>query len=158
MARTIIGKPDGAGLRIALVVSRFNESITSRLLSGARQTLSRHFVSEEDILEVQVPGVWELPLAVKALIDHRRCDAIVCLGCVIRGETSHHLYVAGEGIRGIASASLAAGIPVSLGVLTTENIEQAEARSGPDQDNKGAEAAQAAIEMVRLLRSLDGCS
>lgn len=156
MARTITGKLDGAGLRIALVVSRFNEAITSRLLLGARQALSRQHVAEDDIDEVQVPGVWELPLAVKALIDHRRCDAIVCLGCVIRGETSHHLYVAGEGIRGIAAASLAAGVPVSLGVLTTDTVEQAEARSGPDQGNKGAEAAVAAIEMVNLLRNLDG--
>lgn len=156
MAKSISGKLDGAGLRFAVVVSRFNEFITSRLLAGARDALNRHNVADNAITEIWVPGAWELPLAVKTLADSRKYDAIICLGCVIRGETSHHHYVGGEGIRGIARISTESGIPVGFGILTTDTIDQAVERAGSKAGNKGADAALAALEMVNLLRQIRG--
>lgn len=158
MSQEIRGKLDGAGLRFAIVVSRFNEFITRPLRDGARDALLRHGVRDEDIAEVWVPGAWEIPLAVKSLADSRRFDALVALGCVIRGQTTHHLYVAGEAARGTAQAALASGVPVGFGILTTDTVEQAVERSGAKSGNKGEEAALSAIEMVSVLRQTCGKS
>jgi 6,7-dimethyl-8-ribityllumazine synthase len=147
------GSPGGAGLRIAVVTSRFNEFVTTRLLAGAREALRAEGVRAEDITEFWTPGSWELPLAAKALAATKRYDALVCLGCVIRGETTHHLYVSGEAARGLATVSLETGVPIGFGVLTTENVEHAAARAGGSEGNKGADAARAAVEMVHLLRA-----
>lgn len=154
MAIPIPGKEDATGLRIAIVVSRFNEFITTKLLAGAREALVAHGAKAEGITEVWVPGAWELPLAAKTLAESGRFDALVCLGCVIRGETTHHIHVGGEAARGIADVSLSTGIPIGFGVLTTDTMEQAVARAGGKDGNKGADAALAAVEMVRLLRAI----
>jgi len=154
MSKRIIGKPDGGNLRVAIVVSRFNDFITSRLVAGARDALTRHNVADERITEIQVPGVWEMPPVVAQLAAAGKHDAIVCLGCVIRGQTSHHLYVAGEGLKGIANVAASAGIAVGLGVLTTDTVEQAVDRAGAKAGNKGADAALAALETANLLRQL----
>lgn len=150
------GNDDATGLRIAIVVSRFNEFITMKLLAGAREALVAHGAKAGDITEVWVPGAWELPLAAKTLAETGRFDALVCLGCVIRGETTHHIHVGGEAARGIADVSLSTGVPIGFGVLTTDTMEQAVARAGGEDGNKGADAALAAVEMVRLLRALPG--
>ena len=141
-------------LRIAIVASRFNEYITLRLVEGARDALLGRKIPRENITEIWVPGAWELPMAAQALAATGRYHALVCLGCVIRGETSHHLYVAGEAARGIASVSLQTGVPIGFGVLTTETMEQAAARAAPGPDNKGADAALAALEMIAVLRRI----
>lgn len=147
------GKPDGKGLRIAIVVSRFNDAITSRLLTGARDALVGCGVRESDILELWVPGAWELPLAAKALAESGKYDALVALGCVIRGETTHHIHVGGESASGLAQVSLQTRVPIGFGVLTTDTDEQADARAGGEHGNKGADAALAAIEMVRIIQA-----
>jgi len=152
--KPVIGKQDAAGLRIALVASRYNDMVTTRLIAGARAALKQHGAAEEDVFEFSVPGAWELPLAAKALVTSGRFDAIVCLGCVIRGETTHHQHVGGEAIRGLAQLSLETGLPIGLGVLTTENLEQALARAGGKAGDKGAEAVMAAVEMANLLRDI----
>lgn len=156
MSTTLRGKDDATGLRIAIVVSRFNEFITMKLLAGAREALLAHGAKVDDITEVWVPGAWELPLAAKTLAESGRFDALVCLGCVIRGETTHHIHVGGEAARGIADVSLSTGVPIGFGVLTTDTMEQAVARAGGKDGNKGADAALAAVEMVRLLRAFPG--
>ncbi len=148
------GAQNAGGLRIALIVSRFNEFITGRLLSGARNALVAHGANADNLTEAWVPGAWELPLAAKVMAESGRFDAIVCLGCVIRGETTHHVHVGGEAARGIADVSLSTGIPIGFGVLTTDSLEQAVARAGENDGNKGADAALAAVEMVHLLRTL----
>jgi len=150
------GKLDATGLKIALIVSRFNEFITSRLQAGARDALLRHGAAPDNITEVWVPGAWELPVAAKALAQTGRYDALVCLGCVIRGETTHHLHVGGEAARGIAQVSLETGVPIGFGLLTTDTLEQAVERAGSKGGNKGADAALAAVEMVNLLREIGG--
>jgi 6,7-dimethyl-8-ribityllumazine synthase len=151
---TFQGELNGAGLRIAVVVSRFNESITSRLLDGAREALARHDVRDEDVDVAWVPGAFELPLAALELAESRRYDAVVCLGAVIRGETPHFEYVAGEAARGVAQVARDTGVPVVFGVITPDTMEQAEARAGGKKGNKGQDAALSAIEMANLLRQL----
>ncbi len=142
-------------LKIGIVVSRFNEFITSKLLSGAMDGLLRHEVREEDIQVAWVPGAFEIPLAASKMANSKKYDAVICLGAVIRGSTSHYDYVCSEVSKGIAQISLSSGIPVLFGVLTTENIEQAIERAGSKAGNKGYDCALGAIEMVNLLRGLD---
>ena len=156
MSKVISAKLDATGLRFALVVSRFNELVTSRLLGGARDVLLRHNATEEHLAEVWVPGAWELPLAAKALAKSGRYDAIIAMGCVIRGQTSHHIHIGGEAARGLARVSLDSNVPVGFGVLTTDTLEQAIERAGSKGGNKGADAALSAIEMVNLLRDIGG--
>lgn len=144
---------DGAELSIAVVVSRFNEDVSKRLLRGALDALGERGVEEPDVF--WVPGSLELPVTALTLAEKGGYDAIVCLGCVIRGETYHFEVVAGQAAAGIMQVQLDTGVPVSFGVLTTEDRDQALARSGP-KNNKGAEAAEAAIEMANLLRSIQG--
>jgi 6,7-dimethyl-8-ribityllumazine synthase len=146
------GKLDAAGLRIAIIVSRFNEEITSRLLTGAKEALLRHGADPTQLTELWVPGAWELPLAAQALAATDSFDAIVALGCVIRGETTHHIHVGGEAASGLARVSLDASIPLGFGVLTTDTEEQALERAGGKGGNKGEDAALAALEMVHILR------
>jgi len=142
-------------LRIGIVAARFNGFIVDSLVRGALDTLLRHGASEKDITLVRVPGAWEMPWAVKKMAAGKRYDAIIALGAVIRGATPHFDYVAGECVKGVAQAGLAADVPVSFGVLTTDTIEQALERAGTKAGNKGADAAVAAIEMARLLPRLE---
>jgi 6,7-dimethyl-8-ribityllumazine synthase len=148
------GKLTADGLRVCLIVSRFNSLISERLLEGALDCLRRHGATDSDLDIVRVPGAWEIPVAVKWTADSGRYDAIVVLGCVIRGSTPHFDYVAGEVTKGSANISLARGLPVSLGVLTTDTIEQAVERAGTKHGNKGWDAALAAIEMANLKKTL----
>jgi 6,7-dimethyl-8-ribityllumazine synthase len=152
-AHSVQGTVDGAGVRVGVVCGRFNDHITQRLLEGAENALAVHGVAEADVTLVWVPGAYEAPMAARALIDNGHVDAVVCLGAVIRGETSHYELVAGECARGIQDVQLSTGVPVVFGVLTTENLEQALARSS-DEDNKGEESVRTALEMVSLLRRL----
>jgi 6,7-dimethyl-8-ribityllumazine synthase len=145
---------DGTGMRLALVVARFNEPITGALLDGARRVLAERGVAAGDVSVVWVPGAFELPLVAQRLARSQTVDAVICLGAVIRGDTPHFEYVAGEAARGLMAASLATGVPVVFGVLTTDNREQAEARIGGSEGHKGEEAARTALEMVALLRRL----
>jgi 6,7-dimethyl-8-ribityllumazine synthase len=149
------GVPRGEGRRVGVVVSRFNESITRALLEGALDALVRHGVKFDDIDVLWVPGAWELPLAARAAMATERYDAIVALGAVIRGDTPHFDYVAGEASRGLADASVEGEIPIGFGVLTCDTMEQAEARAGGAHGNKGWDAALAALEMVELMQQLD---
>lgn len=144
---------DGAELRIAVVVSRYNEDVSKRLLRGALGALQERGVEDPDVY--WVPGALELPVTALALAEKGGHDAIVCLGCVIRGETYHFEIVAGQSASGLMQVQLDTGVPIAFGVLTTEDREQAQARSGP-KNNKGAEAAEAAIEMANLLRTIQG--
>lgn len=155
MGKTFEGNLIGTGLKIGIVISRFNDAIGKELLRGARNTLSRHGVSEEDVDVAWVPGAFEIPLVAKLMAESGNYQAIICLGVVIRGATSHFEYVAGQAASGIASVALSVGVPVTFGMLTTETIEQAVERAGSKAGNKGAEAAAAAIEMTNLLRALD---
>jgi len=143
----------GSDLRIAVVVARFNEDVTRRLLRGALNALKEHGVEDPDVL--WVPGSLELPVTALALAEKGNHDAIVCLGCVIRGETYHFEVVANQAAAGIMQVQLDTGVPVAFGVITTEDKEQALARSGP-KNNKGADAAEAAIEMANLMREVQG--
>lgn len=152
--RVVQGSLDGAGLRIAVLLSRFNELIGDRLLEGAVAALGRRGVRARDLLVVKVPGAFELPGVARRLARSGRHDAIVCLGAVVRGETPHFDYVAGEASRGIARVSYETGVPVLFGVLTADSVEQALDRAGGRHGNKGVEAAEGAIEMARLLRAL----
>ncbi len=149
----ISGRPNAAGLKIGIIVSRFNEDITRKLLDGAIEALKEHGAISESITVVWVPGCFEIPLALAGMAD-KNFDAVVCLGVVIRGETSHYDFVAGEAARGIASISVAAGLPVGFGVVTTENTDQALARSGGNKGNKGREAAMAAMEMADAIEQI----
>jgi 6,7-dimethyl-8-ribityllumazine synthase len=144
----------GTGLKVAVVLSRYNEFIGERLLEGARSALAKHGVHASDVAVVRVPGAFELPLVAKRLAASRRYNAVICLGAVLRGETPHFEFVAGEAARGIARASFETGIPVLFGVLTADTLDQALDRSGGKHGNKGAEAAAGAVEMATLLRSL----
>lgn len=149
------GQLNGKDLKIGVVVSRFNDLITGRLLDGASDALKRHQVAEEDIDVAYVPGAFELPIVAKKMAQTGKYDAVVTLGCVIRGATSHYDYVCNEAAKGIAKASDDTGVPVIFGVLTTENIEQAIERAGTKAGNKGAESAVGAIEMANLLRQMN---
>ncbi|MCI0845489.1 MAG: 6,7-dimethyl-8-ribityllumazine synthase [Chloroflexi bacterium] len=155
MPRELKGDLNGQGLRVAVVVARFNEVVTRQLLTGAVDTLTRHGVSDDDISVAWVPGAFELPVVAKAMAKTGRYDSIICLGAVIRGETGHYEMVAGHAAGGIGSIGTDTGIPVIFGVLTTENMEQAINRSGGKSGNLGSNAAVAAIETARLLQAIN---
>lgn len=149
------GTYTGKGLKIAVVASRFNEFITSRLVAGAQDCLLRHGTSDDDITLVWVPGAFEIPIAAKKLAKSGKFDAVICLGAVIRGATSHYDYVCAEVSKGIAQTALETGVPVLFGVLTTDNIEQAIERAGTKAGNKGADTAMAALELASLLPQIE---
>ena len=150
--RVLEGSTSARGLRIAIIVSRFNESVSSRLLDGAIEALFRNGAEEDRVEVCKVPGAWELPIIARRLAASGRYDAIVALGCVVRGGTPHFDYVAAAATEGLARVMLDHEIALALGVLTCDNMEQAMARSGGDQGNKGAEAALSAVEMANLLK------
>jgi 6,7-dimethyl-8-ribityllumazine synthase len=148
------GSPAGHGRRIAVVASRFNESIVQRLVDGALDALTRHGTAFDDIDVVWVPGAWELPAAARVLLASERYDALVAVGAVIRGDTPHFDYVAGESSRGLARASADFDVPIGFGLLTCDDVAQAEARAGGEHGNKGWDAALAALEMADLFDQL----
>ena len=154
--RTIEGNLVSKNIRVGIVAARFNEFITSKLLGGAMDGLLRHDVRDDDIDVAWVPGAFEIPLIASKMAKSGKYDAVICLGAVIRGATSHYDYVCNEVSKGIATVSLESGIPVLFGVLTTENIEQAIERAGTKAGNKGADAAIAALELANLLPQLYG--
>ena len=154
MGHTFEGTLIGTGLRVGIVIARFNDLITRSLLEGARDGLRRHGVAADDVDVAWVPGSFEIPLVARALARSRRYDAILCLGAVIRGATTHDDHVAGQAVAGIAAASAETGVPVIFGVLTTESIAQALERAGTKAGNKGYEYAVSAIEMATLLRAI----
>lgn len=149
------GKLIGSDLKVAVVVSRFNDFITNRLLDGAKDTLVRHEVAAENIDVAYVPGAFEIPLVAKKLAQKNEYDAIITLGCVIRGATTHYDYVCNEVAKGVSKANDVSDTPVIFGILTTENIEQAVERAGTKAGNKGSEVAVSAIEMANLLKSIN---
>ncbi len=153
--KKIEGHFEARGLRVALVASRFNEFIVSRLVDGAVDALVRHGASHDDITLVWTPGSFEIPTVARKLAQSARFDAVVCLGAVIRGGTDHYQFVAAEAAKGVAHAAFESPVPIIFGVLTTDSIEQAVERAGAKMGNKGAEAALAAIEMVNLYVALD---
>jgi 6,7-dimethyl-8-ribityllumazine synthase len=155
---TFSGSARSGGQRIGIVVSRFNDLITERLLAGARACLVDHGAAESDIITAWVPGAWELPLAAQQLITAQDCSAVIALGCVIRGDTPHFDFVAGAAATGLASLSANAGVPVAFGVLTTDTMEQALSRAGGKAGNKGWEAALAVLEMLDLMSKLEATS
>lgn len=153
--KVLEGFYEGKGVKIAIVASRFNEFITNKLIGGAEDCLRRHNVAEDDITLAWVPGAFEIPLAAKKLAQSGKYDAVICVGAVIRGSTSHYDYVCAEVSKGIASVSLETGIPVMFGVLTTDTIEQAIERAGTKAGNKGYDCALGALELVQLLRKAE---
>lgn len=155
MPHVIEGNLEARGMRVALVASRFNEFIVSKLVAGAVDALVRHGAQESDITTVWVPGSFEIPSVARRLANSPKFDAVVCLGCVIRGGTDHYQFVAAEAAKGIAHVALESPVPVVFGVLTTESIEQAIERAGTKMGNKGADAVMTAIEMVNLGVALD---
>jgi len=154
MGHTFEGTLIGTDLRVGIVIARFNDLITRSLLEGARDGLRRHGVAADDVDVAWVPGSFEIPLVARTLAESRRYDAILCLGAVIRGATTHDDHVAGQAVAGIAAASADTGVPVIFGVLTTESIAQALERAGTKAGNKGYEYAVSAIEMATLLRAI----
>lgn len=152
--KTIEGKLIAEGLKVGIVVARFNEFIGSKLLGGAIDGLVRHGMNEDDIEVVWVPGAFEIPVMAQKMAQSKKYDAIICLGAVIKGSTSHYDYVCAEVSKGIASVSLQFGLPVMFGVLTTDNIEQAIERAGTKAGNKGYDCALSAIEMANLFRQI----
>jgi 6,7-dimethyl-8-ribityllumazine synthase len=154
MSKVFEGQLTAAGLRFAIVVGRFNSFITERLLAGAIDALTRTGADTAQIDVIKVPGSWEIPLVAAELARQHRYDAVICLGAVIRGETPHFDYVAGEAAKGIAHASAETGVPVAFGVLTANTLEQAIDRAGGKGGNKGFDAAMTAIEMANLMRTL----
>jgi 6,7-dimethyl-8-ribityllumazine synthase len=156
LAKRYIGKLVGEGLKFGVVVARFNEFITSKLLDGAQDTLTRHGVKEADIDVAWTPGSFEIPLIAKKMAESGRYDAIICLGAVIRGGTPHFDYIAAEVSKGIASVSLGTGLPVILGVITADTLEQAIERAGTKSGNYGSQAAVHAIEMANLGKAIAG--
>jgi 6,7-dimethyl-8-ribityllumazine synthase len=156
MPRNVDGQLTARGLKVAIVAARFNSFIVDKLVEGAVDTLLRHGGSDGDITVIRCPGAFEIPQVARRVADGGGYDAVVCLGCVIRGATTHYDYVAGHAAYGIAEVAMSAKIPVIFGVLTTENIEQAVERAGTKAGNKGIDAAMAALEMASLYRELDG--
>ncbi|MGD9677705.1 MAG: 6,7-dimethyl-8-ribityllumazine synthase [Vulcanibacillus sp.] len=154
MGKVFEGNFNGAGLKIGIVVGRFNEFITSKLLGGAKDALIRHGVNEEDIDEVWVPGGYEIPLAAKKMANTKNYNAIITLGAIIRGSTPHFEYVSSEVAKGVASVSLQTDTPIIFGVLTTDSIEQAIERAGTKAGNKGWDAGLGAIEMANVLKQI----
>ncbi len=153
--KTFEGTLVSKDIKIGIVVARFNEFITSKLLGGAIDALTRHNVSEENIEIAWVPGAFEIPLIASKMANTKKYDAVICLGAVIRGSTTHYDYVCSEVSKGVASVSLSSDIPVIFGVITTENIEQAIERAGTKSGNKGFDSAVSAIEMVNLIREIE---
>jgi 6,7-dimethyl-8-ribityllumazine synthase len=154
MTRIVEGQLSATGLKVALIVSRFNSFITERLLEGAKDALLRHGASESELTVVRIPGAFELPGVLRRLADTGRFDAVVCLAAVIRGGTPHFEYVASEVVKGIAHVVVEGRLAVGMGVLTTDTVEQAIERAGTKAGNKGAEAAVAAIEVAQIYRQL----
>ena len=152
MAKTIQGRLSAEGLRVAIVASRWNDFIVSRLIGGATDALERLGASSDAITIIRVPGSFELPMAAKRAAMSDEYDAVVCLGVVIRGETAHNEYIAAEVIKGIANVSLETNLPITLGVVTADNLEQAIDRAGAKSGNKGFDAAMTAVELVNLYR------
>ena len=148
------GEPNGDGLRMGVALARFNQAVTDRLLAGALEALAKHGVAEDAIDVATVPGAFELPLCAQRMASTGRYDALVCLGAVVRGETPHFDFVAGEAARGLADVARSHDLPIGFGILTTETMEQALARAGGDRGNKGYEAAVTALEMVQVLRAV----
>ena len=155
MAKIYEGQLSAEGLRFGIVVARFNEFITSKLLGGALDTLHRHGASDEAISVAWVPGAFEIPMIASRMAESQKYDAVICIGTVIRGSTTHYDYVCNEVSKGVAQIGLTTGVPTIFAVLTTENIEQAIERAGTKAGNKGADGAMAAMEMANLLRALD---
>lgn len=153
---TFEGKLVSQNIRVGIVAARFNEFIVGKLVGGAMDALLRHDVREEDIDLAWVPGAFEIPLIAKKMAESGKYNAVICLGAVIRGATSHYDLVCNEAAKGIAHVSLDSGVPVLFGVVTTENIEQAIERAGSKAGNKGYDSAMAAIEMVNLVRAIEG--
>ena len=154
MPKVLEGKIDAKGLKFGLVVSRFNNFINDHLLDGALDALTRNGAEEKDLYIIKVPGAFEIPLAAKKMAGSGRYDAVICLGCVIRGATPHFEYISAEVTKGIAKVSLESGIPVSFGVITADNLEQAIERAGTKAGNKGWDAAISAIEMINLFKTM----
>lgn len=152
--KTLEGKFTAKNMKIAIVVARFNEFITSKLLSGCIDCLIRHEAADEDLTVAWVPGAFEIPMAAKKLAESGKYDAVICLGAVIRGATPHFDYVCAEASKGIAQVSMQTGVPVAFGVLTTENIQQAVERAGTKAGNKGVDCAMTAMEMVNLFKEM----
>lgn len=152
--KTLEGKLTAKNMKIAIVVARFNEFITSKLLSGCVDCLIRHEAADEDLTVAWVPGTFEIPMAAKKLAESGKYDAVICLGAVIRGATPHFDYVCAEASKGIAQVSMQTGVPVAFGVLTTENIQQAVERAGTKAGNKGVDCAMTAMEMVNLFKEM----
>ncbi len=155
MPRNFEGNLNAEGLRIGIIVARFNEFISSKLLGGSLDALIRHGANDQDIEVAWVPGAFEIPLVAKRMAASGKYDCIICLGCIIRGATPHFDYVAAESSKGIAQVAMKADCPVAFGVLTTETIEQAIERAGTKAGNKGWDAALAAVEMANLLKAID---
>lgn len=154
MAKVMEGYITGKGLKFGIVVSRFNEFITSKLLGGALDALHRHETADDDITVAWVPGAFEIPVAAKKMAESGKYDAVICLGAVIRGSTTHYDYVCNEVSKGVAQVGMSTGVPTIFGVVTTENIEQAIERAGTKAGNKGVDSAVAAMEMVNLFKKL----
>lgn len=154
MANPIEGNLSGEGLKFGIIVTRFNDLLTSRLLEGAMDCLIRHGVKEKDCAIAKVPGSFEIPLIAKKMAYSKKYDAVICLGAVIQGDTSHHIHVANEAVKGIAQVSLESEVPVIMGILTTETIEQGIERAGTKSGNKGWTAALSGIEMANLMKKL----
>ncbi|MBQ1336051.1 MAG: 6,7-dimethyl-8-ribityllumazine synthase [Selenomonadaceae bacterium] len=154
MANVMEGFITGKGLKFGIVVSRFNEFITSKLLGGALDALHRHETQDEDIDVAWVPGAFEIPITAKKMAESGKYDAVICLGAVIRGSTSHYDYVCNEVSKGTAQVGMTTGVPTIFGVVTTENIEQAIERAGTKAGNKGTDSAMAAMEMANLLKKI----
>lgn len=152
--KTLEGKLTAKNMKIAIVVARFNEFITSKLLSGCVDCLIRHEAADDDLTVAWVPGAFEIPMAAKKLAESGKYDAVICLGAVIRGATPHFDYVCAEASKGIAQVSMQTGVPVAFGVLTTENIQQAVERAGTKAGNKGVDCAMTAMEMVNLFKEM----
>jgi 6,7-dimethyl-8-ribityllumazine synthase len=154
LAKTIQGRLSAEGLKVAIVASRWNDFVVSRLISGAMDALERLGASTDAITVIRVPGSFELPMATKRAADSGGFDALICLGAIIRGETSHNEYIAAEVFKGIAAVSLETSVPIALGVITADNLEQAIDRAGAKSGNKGFEAAMTAIELANLYREM----
>lgn len=152
--KVLEGKVVSEGIKIGIVASRFNEFIVSKLVSGARDGLVRHNVNDDDISLAWVPGAFEIPVIAKSMAESGKYDAVICVGAVIRGQTSHYDYVCNEVSKGIAQVSLSTGVPVMFGIITADTIEQAVERAGTKAGNKGYDAALSAIEMVNLMKNL----
>ena len=152
--RTVQGKLDASGLKVAIIASRFNDFITARLIDGAIDCLIRHGAVEDQITLIRVPGSFELPLAARKVTGDKSYDAVICLGALIRGQTPHFDFIAAEVTKGISQVSLETGVPIAFGVITADSLEQAVDRAGAKAGNKGFEAASGAIEMANLLKSV----